>query len=86
MEEQLRNCFAPYDENIVYAPYVLYTREQAIAKIRKEIEDYKNGLYAEYLSNPKDYEESCNNAEHINYLRNKFPKNWNGLMTNVMRT
>ena len=39
----VEELLAPYDENIVYAPYVLYTREQAIAKIRKEIEDYKNG-------------------------------------------
>ena len=45
-------------------------------KIRKEIEDYKNGLYAEYLSNPKKYEESHSNVEHINYLKNKsFLKN-----------
>ena len=36
----VEELLAPYDENIVYAPYVLYTREQAIAKIRKEIEDY----------------------------------------------
>ena len=49
-------------------------QEQERRQRRKEIEDYKNGLYAEYLSNPKDYEESCNNAEHINYLKNKFPK------------
>lgn len=70
----VEELLAPYDENIVYAPYVQYTREQAIAKIRKEIEDYKNGLYAEYLSNPKKYEESHSNVEHINYLKNKFPK------------
>lgn len=70
----VEELLAPYDENIVYAPYVKYTREQAIAKIRKEIEDYKNGLYAKYLSNPQKYEENCNNVEHINYLRNKFPQ------------
>lgn len=70
----VEELLAPYDENIVYAPYVQYTREQAIAKIRKEIEDYKNGLYAEYLSNPKKYEESHSNVEHINYLKNEFPK------------
>ena len=70
----VEELLAPYDENIVYAPYVLYTREQAIAKIRKEIEDYKNGPYTEYVSSPKKYEESHPNAEHINYLKNKFPK------------
>ena len=70
----VEELLAPYDENIVYAPYVQYTREQAIAKIRKEIEDYKNGPYTEYVSSPKKYEESHPNAEHINYLKNKFPK------------
>lgn len=70
----VEELLAPYDENIMYAPYVLYTREQAIAKIRKEIEDYKNGPYTEYVSSPKKYEESHPNAEHINYLKNKFPK------------
>ena len=70
----VEELLAPYDENIVYAPYVQYTREQAIAKIRKEIEDYKNGFYAEYLSNPKKYEESHSNVEHINYLKDEFPK------------
>ena len=44
---------APFVENIEYAPYVVYTKEQAIAEIRKEIEDYKNGLYARYLSDTK---------------------------------
>ena len=69
---------APFNENIKYAPYVKYTREQAIAEIRKEIEDYKNGLYAKYLANPYEYEKNCNNASHINYLKNIFPKkiNW----------
>lgn len=67
----VEELLAPYDEDIVYAPYVLYTREQAIAKIRKEIEEYKNGFYAEYLSNPKKYEESHSNVEHINYLKKR---------------
>lgn len=28
----VEELLAPYDENIVHAPYVKYTREQAIAK------------------------------------------------------
>ena len=76
--ESVDELLAPFDENIEYAPYVVYTKEQAIAEIRKEIEDYKNGLYARYLSDTKAYEESCNNKDRINYLRNEFPKrlNW----------
>lgn len=69
---------APYNENIVYAPYVEYTKQQAIEKVRKDIEDYKNGLYAEYLADPAAYKEKCSNAKHIDYLENEFPKklNW----------
>lgn len=69
---------APYDENIVMAPYVKYTRQQAIDEVRREIENYKNSTYAEYLKDPVAYEAKCNNQEHINYLKNKFPKklNW----------
>ena len=67
--KSVEELLAPFDENIEYAPYVKYTREQAIAEIRKEIEDYKNGLYAKYLSDPKAYEESCSNENHINYLK-----------------
>lgn len=70
----VEELLAPFDEGIVYAPYVKYTREEAIAEVRREIEDYKNGLYAEYLADPKEYENHCNNERHINYLRNEFPK------------
>lgn len=72
------DLLAPYDENIVMAPYVKYTREQAIAKVRAYIEDYKNSTYLEYLKDPVTYEAKYNNPEHINYLKNEFPKklNW----------
>lgn len=53
----VEELLAPYDENITVAPYVEYTREQAIAKVRKEIEEYKNDLYAKYLKDPKAYAE-----------------------------
>lgn len=66
---------APYSEGIEYEPYVYLTKEEAIAKVRKEIEDYKNGTYAKYLSDPKKYEEEYKDKEqHINYLKNEFPK------------
>lgn len=70
---------APYDENIEFAPYVLYTKEQAIAKVRSEIEDFRNGIYKEYLEDPVKYKENWgNNKNHIDYLENEFPKklNW----------
>ena len=49
---------APYDENIEFAPYVLYTKEQAIAKVRSEIEAFRNGIYKEYLADPDKYKEN----------------------------
>lgn len=70
----VEELLAPYNENIEYEPYIQYTKEQAIAKVRKEIEDYKNGTYAKYLADPKKYEEEHNNERHLNYLKNEFPK------------
>ena len=73
----VEELLAPYDENITVAPYVEYTREQAIVNVRKEIEEYKNGLYVKYLKDPKAYAENCN-KKHLCYIRDKFPKklNW----------
>lgn len=66
---------APYNECIEYAPYVQYTKEQAVEKVKKEIEDYKNSpLYKEYLLDPKAYKEKHNNLDHIKYLEEEFPK------------
>lgn len=72
------DLLAPYSEEIVYAPYIEYTKEQAIAKVRNDIEEYKNGLYAKYLADPEKYTQECKNESHINYIKNIFPKklNW----------
>lgn len=70
IEEQL----AKYDENIRLPKYVKYTKEQLIAKEKQEIEEYKNGTYAEYLADPVKYAENCNNDGHLNYLKEVFPK------------
>ena len=70
---------APYDENLVVEPYVEYNKEEAIAKVRKEIEDYKNGPYAEYIKNPEEYEKKYKcTKKYIEFLKNEFPKkiNW----------
>lgn len=65
---------APYDETLEYAPYIEFTKAQAIAKVREETEDYKNTIYAKYLADPEAYEAEHNNEDHINYLREIFPK------------
>lgn len=73
-EEQL----APFSENIELEPYVEYTKEQLILKGKKEIEDYRNGCYAEYLSDPEKYKNKCTNPHHLNYVSKEFPEklNW----------
>lgn len=68
------DLLAPYDENLVYAPYIRYTKKQAIEKVRKEIEEYRNGTYAKYLSNPDKYKANCTNDKHIKYLEKEFSK------------
>lgn len=72
-DKDYNELLAPYDENLEVAPYIKYTKTQAIAKVRKEIEDYKNGLYAEYLKDPETYKKNSN-EKHINYIENEFPK------------
>ena len=45
----------------------------------KEIEDYKNGPYAEYIKNPEEYEKKYKcTKKYIEFLKNEFPKkiNW----------
>lgn len=77
--KSVEELLAPFNENIEYAPYVKYTKKDAVAKIREEIEKYKNTTYTEYLKDPKKYKKNfgCNKA-HIHYIEKKFPKimNW----------
>lgn len=64
----------PFDENLELDRYVKYTKEELITKGREDIEDYKNSTYAEYLKDPITYEGDGKSIEHINYLKNEFPK------------
>ena len=81
--EDLEELLAPYDENKTVEPYVLLTKEQAIEKTRKEIDEYKNGeIWQEWIADPEAYKkkayESSHDTEHIqkhiDYLENEFPK------------
>lgn len=77
--DDIDELLAPYDENLECEPYVKHTKEQAVAMVRKQHEEYKNGRYALYLENPEKYEtEHSDNHLHINYLKYEFPKvlNW----------
>lgn len=75
---KLEELLAPYSENLEVDRYIKYTKEQLIQKCKKDIENYKNGTYAEYLKNPIEYKKDCTNENHIKYLEEEFPKrlNW----------
>ena len=78
-DKDIEELLAPYDENIKYPPYIKYTREQAIAKVRKDIDDYYNSTYKEFIADPEGYKEKFgSNSDHIKYLEEEFPKklNW----------
>lgn len=63
-----------YDENLELEMHPVATKEELIAKKRKWIEEYKNGLYAEYLKDKESYVIEANNETHIKFLEEKFPK------------
>lgn len=73
-KNKLEEILAPYSENLEVPRYIKYTKEQLIEKGKNEIEDYKNSTYAEYISDPIEYERKCNNELHIKYLKEEFPK------------
>lgn len=63
-----------YDENLELPMHMVATKEDLIKKQRKWMEDYKNGLYAEFLKDPEAYKAGCTNEKHIEYLEKTFPK------------
>lgn len=64
----------PFDENRLMARYVRHTKKELIAKGRKEIEDFKNGRYAEFLKDTEKYKRECPNLQHLEYVEVEFPK------------
>ena len=72
----LEELLAPYDENLDVPKYVEYTKEQAIAHEREEIEGYKDSwIYKEYIKDPEKYKaEHADNPAHIKYLEVEYPK------------
>lgn len=73
--EDLEDQLAKFDESIDMPEYVQLTKEGLIAKQKKEIEEYKNGTYAEYLADPIAYAIACNdNENHLKYVSEDFPK------------
>lgn len=69
--EDVEKQLAPFDESLD-VPRVI-TTEELIAKSRKDVEDYKNGMYADYLANPEEYLKNCSNVMHCKYISDEFP-------------
>ena len=67
---------APYDEeNTLDEPVIAMTKDDAVARCRRDIERVKNGVYKEYLEDPDEYEKKWGyNEAHIEFLKNDFPK------------
>lgn len=63
----------PFDENLETPRYMRRTKAQIIADGRREIEEYRDGLYAKYLADPDTYAATCANPAHLRYLRTEFP-------------
>lgn len=68
LEASLGSVLGRYDENKSAPRYVEYTREQLIAKGRKEIEDFRDGAYAKYQADPIAYTANCRNDAHLTYI------------------
>lgn len=80
LQKSLEEALAPFEEELETPRYVEYTKAELIAKGRKRIEDYRTGLYAEYLADPAGYlEKYSHNAHHCRYISEEFPEKltWN---------
>lgn len=73
--EDLEDQLAKFDESIDMPEYVKLTKEELIVKQKKDIQEYKNSTYAEYLADPIAYAIACNdNQNHLKYVSEDFPK------------
>lgn len=69
--KSLEEMLEPFSENLQVPHYI--PKSDIIAKVRNEIETYKNGTYAEYLKDPEAYIAKCTNPDHIKYITKEFP-------------
>ncbi|MGV9677692.1 hypothetical protein ACWDSJ_20650 [Nocardia sp. NPDC003482] len=74
LERVLAEVLAPFDENLVVPRYVKFTKAELIAHRRLEILEYRDTLYAEYISDPEAYRaKHVDYPQHVEHLR-KFPE------------
>jgi hypothetical protein len=68
IEDALSAVLERYEEDRPTARYVKATRDELIVEGRAEIEQYRDGTYAEYLADPAAYAENCRNDNHLAYV------------------
>ncbi|QIS10078.1 hypothetical protein [Nocardia arthritidis] len=74
LERVLTEVLAPFDENLVVPRYVEFTKAELIEHRRREILEYRDTRYAEYVSDPEAYRaKHVDHPQHLEYLRN-FPE------------
>jgi len=67
----------PFDENKEVRHII--TKQKIIDEVRRDITDYANSSYKEYLTNPEEYVKKYgSNENHIKYITEEFPQklNW----------
>jgi hypothetical protein len=74
IDDDLEKQLEKYNENLRVDQYVSQTREELIADKRSQHQMIKETSYAKYLSDPEEYERSCTNQNHLNWIKNEFPK------------
>lgn len=72
LQRYLNLALAKFDEGKEVEYWV--SREETIAAARKKIEEYRDGTYAEYISDPETYAAGVTNEHHLRYLADEFPK------------
>lgn len=68
LEVAVYEALAPFSENIDVPLYISNTKAELIANQQKEIEEYRDGMYADYIADPVKYEAECRNPNHMRYL------------------
>lgn len=64
---------APYEYGLELPLHLYKTKLQLIADKRRDIERYKKNVYDVFMQDPQAYCAS-HTKEHVDYLKNKFPK------------
>jgi hypothetical protein len=70
----IEDSLEPYNEQLKLPMHKVLTKEQIIEKGRKNIEEYKESWYKEYLKDPEAYKAKRKTPEHIKYISEEFPK------------